>query len=47
MLEFDTENTGELDFRRFIELMLRTYVTDDSEDENRRAFNFINSYTRK
>ena len=47
MLEFDPENTGELDFQRFIELMLRTYVTEDAEDEYRRAFNFTNSYTRK
>ena len=47
MLEFDPENTGELDFKRFIDLMLRTYVTEDAEDEYRRAFNFINSYTRK
>jgi len=26
--------------------MLRTYVSEDSEDEYRRAFTFIDSYTR-
>merc|ERR1711988_642324 len=44
--EFDPENTGELNFSNFIQLMLRTYVTEDSEDEYRRAFAFIDSYTR-
>ena len=50
MIEFDPDNTGELDFRQFIELMIRTYVSGDdekAEDEFRRAFNFIDSYTRK
>merc|ERR1712216_682461 len=31
MNEFDPEGTGELEFKKFIELMLRTYVTEDSE----------------
>jgi len=45
--EFDEENEGgHLGFKKFIQLMLRTYVGDDSEDEYRRAFSFIDSYTR-
>merc|ERR1712196_510343 len=45
--DFDAENEGgHLGFKQFIQLMLRTYVSDDSEEEYRRAFAFIDSYTR-
>merc|ERR1711907_90983 len=45
MDEFNVENR-ELDFKTFIQLMLRTYVNEDSEDEFRRAFAFVDGYTR-
>merc|ERR1712118_234319 len=43
--EFNVQDRR-LDFKTFIQLMLRTYVNEDSEDEFRRAFSLIDAYTR-